>query len=104
LKIKNGFLSVLFFVFFLLRFLNRKFIIVDCKALAEIKMKPQHNIRNDVYAAAAARRRQMLEDKNSEAAIWYKNNPDNGPGGCLCILIVSIIAIIVYTLLFFAII
>ena len=43
----------------------------------------------------------MLRDAKSEAAHWYKNNPDDGPGGCLCILFISILAIVVYASLFF---
>jgi hypothetical protein len=66
-------------------------------------MKPQP-IKNmaQVYAAAASRRRRMLRDAKSEAAHWYRNNPDDGPGGCLCILFISVVAIIVYASLFFA--
>jgi len=65
-------------------------------------MKPQP-IKNmaQVYAAAASRRRRMLRDAKSEAAHWYRNNPDDGPGGCLCILVISIVAIVVYAWLFF---
>ena len=54
-----------------------------------------------VYAAAASRRRRMLRDAQSEAAHWYKQHPDDGPGGCLCILFISVVAIIVYASLFF---
>jgi len=57
---------------------------------------------SQVYAAAASRRRRMLRDAKSEAAHWYKNNPDDGPGGCICILFISVLAIVVYTALFFA--
>jgi hypothetical protein len=45
-------------------------------------MKPQPiKDMSQVYAAAASRRRRMLRDAKSEAAHWYKNNPDDGPGG-----------------------
>ena len=66
-----------------------------------MKPQPQQDMAA-IYAAAAARRRRMLLDAKSEAAHWYKNNPDDGPGGCLCILFISILAIAVYTALFFA--
>jgi len=66
-------------------------------------MKPQpHRNMAQVYTAAASRRRRMLRDAKSEAAHWYKNNPDDGPGGCMCILFCSIVAIVVYGWLFFA--
>jgi hypothetical protein len=54
-----------------------------------------------VYAAAASRRRRMLRDAKSEAASWYRDNPDDGPGGCVCILFITIVAIVVYSALFF---
>lgn len=58
-------------------------------------MKPQPN-KDDwkrVYDAAANRRAlQELE---------YQKN-DDGLGGCLCILVVALIAIVVYAALFFA--
>ena len=65
-------------------------------------MKPQP-IKNmaQVYAAAASRRRRMLRDAKSEAASWYRDNPDDGPGGCVCILFITIVAIVVYSALFF---
>jgi hypothetical protein len=55
-----------------------------------------------VYTAAASRRRRMMRDAKSEAAHWYKQHPDDGPGGCMCILVISIVAVIVYASLFFA--
>ena len=65
-------------------------------------MKPQpHRNMAQVYAAAASRRRRMLRDAKSEAAHWYRNNPDDGPGGCVCILFITILAVIVYSALFF---
>ena len=65
-------------------------------------MKPQPiKDMTAVYAAAASRRRRMLRDAKSEAASWYRNNPDDGPGGCVCILFISILAIVVYSALFF---
>ena len=66
-------------------------------------MKPQP-IKNmsQVYGAAASRRRRMLRDAKSEAASWYRDNPDDGPGGCVCILFITVLAVIVYTALFFA--
>jgi hypothetical protein len=65
-------------------------------------MKPQP-IKNmsQVYGAAASRRRRMLRDAKSEAASWYRNNPDDGPGGCVCILFITVLAVIVYSALFF---
>ena len=65
-------------------------------------MKPQP-IKNmsQVYGAAASRRRRMLRDAKSEAASWYRDNPDDGPGGCVCILFITIVAIVVYSALFF---
>ena len=61
-------------------------------------MKPQpHRNMAQVYAAAASRRRRMLRDAKSEAASWYKNNPDDGPGGCVCILFITILAVVVYS-------
>ena len=54
-----------------------------------------------VYAAAASRRRRMLRDAKSEAASWSRNNPDDGPGGCVCILFITVLAVIVYSALFF---
>ena len=65
-------------------------------------MKPQP-IKNmsQVYAAAASRRRRMLRDAKSEAASWYRDNPDDGPGGCVCILFITVLAVIVYSALFF---
>jgi hypothetical protein len=58
-------------------------------------MKPQPN-KNDyrrVYEAAATRRAlQELE---------YQKG-DDGLGGCLCILVVTVLAILVYSALFFA--
>jgi hypothetical protein len=54
-----------------------------------------------VYAAAASRRRRMLRDAKSEAASWYRDNPDDGPGGCVCILFITVLAVIVYSALFF---
>ena len=54
-----------------------------------------------VYAAAASRRRRMLRDAKSEAASWYRDNPDDGPGGCVCILFITILAVVVYSALFF---
>ena len=55
-------------------------------------MKPQPKDWRKVYEAAAARR-QMQEDE-------YQRG--DGLGGCLCILVVTVLAIIVYTALFFA--
>jgi len=66
-----------------------------------MKLQPTRDMAQ-VYAAAASRRRRMLRDAKSEAASWYKNNPDDGPGGCMCILFISILAIVVYSALFFA--
>ena len=54
-----------------------------------------------VYGAAASRRRRMLRDAKSEAASWYRNNPDDGPGGCVCILFITVLAVVVYSALFF---
>ena len=54
-----------------------------------------------VYAAASSRRRRMLRDAKSEAASWYKHNPDDGPGGCVCILFITVLAVVVYSALFF---
>ena len=56
---------------------------------------------SQVYAAAASRRRRMLRDAKSEAASWYRDNPDDGPGGCVCILFITVLAVIVYSALFF---
>jgi len=58
-------------------------------------MKPQPN-KNDyrrVYEAAANRR--MMQEEE-----YHRN--DDGLGGCLCILVVTVLAILVYTALFFA--
>ena len=55
-----------------------------------------------VYAAAASRRRRMMRDAKSEAASWYRDNPDDGPGGCVCILFITVLAVVVYSALFFA--
>jgi hypothetical protein len=58
-------------------------------------MKPQPN-KDDyrrVYEAAATRR--MMQE-----AEYQKN--DDGLGGCLCILVVAVLAAIVYSALFFA--
>jgi hypothetical protein len=65
-------------------------------------MKPQP-IKNmsQVYGAAASRRRRMLRDAKSEAASWYRDNPDDGPGGCVCILFITVLAVVVYSALFF---
>jgi len=57
-------------------------------------MKPQPN-KNDyrrVYEAAANRRIMQEEE--------YQKG--DGLGGCLCILVVTVLAILVYTALFFA--
>ena len=57
-------------------------------------MKPQPN-KNDyrrVYEAAANRR--MMQEEEYQKG--------DGLGGCLCILVVSLLAVIVYTALFFA--
>ena len=43
----------------------------------------------------------MLRDAKSEAASWYRDNPDDGPGGCVCILFITILAVVVYSALFF---
>ena len=56
---------------------------------------------SQVYAAAASRRRRMLRDAKSEAASWYRDNPDDGPGGCVCILFITVLAVVVYSALFF---
>ena len=65
-------------------------------------MKPQPiKDMTAVYGAAASRRRRMLRDAKSEAAHWYKNNPDDGPGGCVCILFITVLAVVVYSALFF---
>jgi len=59
-------------------------------------MKPQPPTRDQwrrVYEAAANRR--ALQD-----AEYHRN--DDGLGGCLCILVVTVLAILVYTALFFA--
>jgi hypothetical protein len=57
-------------------------------------MKPQPN-KNDyrqVYEAAANRR--MMQEEEYQKG--------DGLGGCLCILVVTVLAILVYTALFFA--
>jgi hypothetical protein len=65
-------------------------------------MKPQPiKDMTAVYAAASSRRRRMLRDAKSEAASWYRDNPDDGPGGCVCILFITVLAVIVYSALFF---
>ena len=56
---------------------------------------------SQVYGAAASRRRRMLRDAKSEAASWYRDNPDDGPGGCVCILFITVLAVVVYSALFF---
>jgi len=56
-------------------------------------MKPQPKYDwKQVYDAAAARR-QLQEEEYQKG---------DGLGGCLCILVVSVLAVIVYTALFFA--
>lgn len=60
-----------------------------------MKPQPKPNHWKQVYEAAA-RRRQMQELQEEE----YQKG--DGLGGCLCILVVSVLAVIVYTALFFA--
>jgi NAD(P) transhydrogenase subunit beta len=58
--------------------------------------------QGEVSPILAAETAELLRDAKSEAAHWYKNNPDDGPGGCLCILFISVVAVVVYSALFFA--
>jgi len=56
-----------------------------------MKLQPKYDWKQ-VYDAAAARR-QLQEEEYQKG---------DGLGGCLCILVVSVLAVIVYTALFFA--
>ena len=57
-----------------------------------MKPQPKPNDWKEVYDAAA-RRRQMQEEEYQKG---------DGLGGCLCILVVTVLAVIVYSALFFA--